>query len=100
MKRIGIVLLLAFLAVMVLAVGPVAAQLGDSDVSAINIQNISGGVATVSVSFVADDGTVYTPDYFDVAETLPNPFSLADGASLQIYTPNIPVSNVSSQNLR
>lgn len=65
------------------------AGLGDTDVSAITIQNVSGndGVS-VTVIFIAEDGTQYTPT--DLGGGITNPFNLDDGDSVQVYTPNIP----------
>jgi hypothetical protein len=79
--------LIVLVAVAVLAV-PAFAQLGDTDVSSFTVQNVSGGSAEVTITFIAEDGTQSTPA--DLGSGVTNPFTLADGASQQVYVPNVP----------
>ena len=87
--------LIIALAMLVVLVIPAYAQLGDTDVSSITIQNVSGtdGVS-VTITFVAENGTEYTPT--DLGSGITNPFTLDDGNSIQVYIPNIPTSQLPS----
>jgi hypothetical protein len=91
MKMLRSLTVLALAVLLALAVGvPSNAQLGDTDVSSFTVQNISGGEAQISVRFIAEDGTSYTPDQLDGEGNVSNPFTLADGESQQVYVPNVP----------
>jgi hypothetical protein len=79
--------LIVFTAVLILVV-PAYAQLGDTDVSSFTVQNVSGGSAEVTITFIAEDGSQSTPT--DLGAGVTNPFTLADGASQQVYVPNVP----------
>lgn len=94
MKRFSIIAVFVLVAILIVAVLPAAAQLGDTDVSSFTVQNVSGGTANVTVSFVAEDGTVYTPT--DLGGSITNPFSLVDGASQQVFVPNVPAAQLPS----
>jgi len=87
--------LIIALAMLVVLVIPAYAQLGDTDTSSITVQNVSGndGVS-VTVKFIAEDGTEYTPT--DLGTGITNPFILDDGNSKEIYVPNIPSSQLPS----
>jgi len=95
MKKRGLLFTLLAL-VMFVAVTSVNAQLGDVDVSSFTVQNVSGGDAQISVTFIAEDGTSYTPSQLDAGGSVTNPFTLADGDSQQVYVPNIPESMLPS----
>jgi hypothetical protein len=88
MKKITAISLVLLLTLMMVFVVPARAQLGDSDVSQFTVQNISGTTVTITVTFIAADGTPLTPS--DLGGGTSNPFNLADGASKQIYVPNVP----------
>ena len=88
MKRITTISLVLLLTLLMVSVVPARAQLGDADVSQFTVQNISGTTVTITVTFIAADGTPLTPSNLDGSTT--NPFTLADGASKQIYVPNVP----------
>lgn len=95
MKKLEFLSILLVLVTFV-AVTPANAQLGDVDVSSFTVQNISGDSAQVSVTFIAENGTTYTPTQLDAGGSVANPFTLADGASQQVYVPNIPESMLPS----
>lgn len=82
------------LIVLLVAAMPVSAQLGDTDTASITIQNVSGGSATVTVDFYSESGTKYTPT--SLGSGITNPFDLADGASKQIVTAQIPIAQLPS----
>ena len=86
---------MALILIFVMSV-PASAQLGDTDVSSITIQNISGATATVTVTFVSESGVSYTPLQLDGLSTtsFPNPFTLTPNQSRQIYVPNIPAAQL------
>jgi hypothetical protein len=88
-RLFSIVLVIMMLLV---AVGPVSAQLGDTDVSSFTIQNVSTTQATVTVTFVAEDGTTYTPPTLDRGRL--NPFFIDGGAAAEIYVPGIPAGGL------
>lgn len=94
MKRVRLLSVLTLLATLLLVVVPVSAQLGDTDVSSFTVQNVHGSEVTVNVRFIAEDGTSYTPDELNATGTLLNPFTLADGASQQVYVPDIPATQL------
>lgn len=83
-----VVLLVIFTAI------PIYAQLGTTDISSFTIQNIDTSVASVSVTFYAEDGTAVTPNELNGGKT--NPFTLDPGESFEVYTPGIPDSELSS----
>lgn len=94
MKKLSTIAVFVLVAALILAVLPAAAQLGDTDVSSFTVQNVSGGTANVTVSFIAEDGTVYTPT--DLGSGITNPFSLVNGASQQVFVPNVPSAQLPS----
>lgn len=71
------------------------AQLGDTDTSSFAVQNISGsdGVS-VTIQFIAEDGTAYTPT--DLGGGLTNPFTLNDSESKMINVGDIPSAQLPS----
>ena len=77
-----VALLLALMAM------PSAAQLGDIGDSSFTVQNVGSGKATVSITFVKEDGTEITPTPLNGNQ--PNPFELASGASFEVHVPSIP----------
>lgn len=90
--------LIIALAMLVVLVIPAYAQLGDTDVSSITIQNVSGtdGVS-VTLKFIDELGTEFQPTQLDSElPPLSNPFTLDDGNSIQVYIPNIPTSQLPS----
>lgn len=83
--------LLSFLllvALLVVFVNPVNAQLGTTDKSSFAIQNISDSTATVTVTFISTNGTEITPPVLNNGKS--NPFQLAAGTSWEVYVPGIP----------
>jgi hypothetical protein len=94
MKRISLLSLLVVLVVLAIAIIPASAQLGDSDISSFTVQNVSDGDAIVTVTFVAENGTTYTPD--PLITGVSNPFTLSSGASQQIFVPNIDETDLPS----
>ena len=89
MKKFFPISILIMLALLFTAVGPAFAQLGATDVSSFTIQNIDSSLATVTVIFIDDAGTEFTPAELNGLK--PNPFTLAPGESWEIYVPGIPV---------
>ncbi len=94
MKKSKTLSILAALILLVVTVMPASAQLGDTDVSNITIQNVSSSTATVTVSFISESGTTYTPT--DLGGGLSNPFDLDPGENALIYVPNIPAAQLPS----
>ena len=88
MKAFKKVSILVVLAMLFVAVVPAAAQLGATDISSFTVQNVDTEVATVTVHFYAEDGTVITPSVLN--DSQPNPFDLDPGASFAVYLPAIP----------
>jgi hypothetical protein len=88
MKFTKALTLFAILTLLFVAVTPVYAQLGTTDTASFTVQNIDTTDATVTISFVAESGTVTTPTTLNSSQ--PNPFTLTPGASFEIYTPGIP----------
>ena len=82
-------ILIVFTAVLILVV-PAYAQLGDTDVSSFTVQNVSGGSAEVTITFIDEDGNQDTPTDLGGNPIITNPFTLQDGASQQVYVPNVP----------
>lgn len=93
MKSLKTILLLALLLALV-TVLPASAQLGDSDVSSFTVQNIGDGEATVSITFIDENGVELTP--LELNGGKPNPFTLGVGESFEIYLPGIPTSELPS----
>ncbi|MBU0512074.1 MAG: hypothetical protein KKD28_00390 [Chloroflexi bacterium] len=96
MKKTKVLSIFLALALLLVAVIPASAQLGDTDVSSFTVQNVSGGSTDVTVTFYAEDGTPYTPTQLDADGLIANPFTLADGASQQVYVPSIPEAQLPS----
>jgi hypothetical protein len=94
MKNVKYLVTLITLIVLLVAVVPVGAQLGTTDTSSFTIQNVSGGSATITVDFYNEAGTKFTPT--SLGGTITNPFDLANGASQQIVTSNIPLAQLPS----
>lgn len=94
MKRSKTLSIFAALVLLVVTVIPASAQLGDTDGSNITIQNVSTSTATVTVSFISEGGTTYTPT--DLGGGLTNPFTLNPGENALIYVPNIPSAQLPS----
>lgn len=81
-------LTLALVVVMALVfVMPVGAQLGDVDNSSFTVQNVGTALATVQISFFGETGTEVVPGTLNAGKT--NPFTLAAGASFEVYVPGI-----------
>lgn len=93
MKSLRLAILLA-LALVLVVIFPASAQLGDTDTSSFTVQNIGATDATVSVTFVASDGTEYTPT--DLGNSITNPFTLAPAAAKQIVVSQIPSAQLPS----
>lgn len=79
---------IAVLAILFTAVVPAYAQLGETDISSFTVQNIDTTTATVTITFVEEDGTEHTPTTLNASQT--NPFDLDPGESFEIYLPGIP----------
>jgi hypothetical protein len=71
-----------------LMVVPSSAQLGDVGNASFTVQNVGGATATVSVTFVKEDGTEVTPNPLNDSKS--NPFDLAAGESFVVHVPSIP----------
>lgn len=94
MKLFKYISIFAILAMLMVAVGPAAAQLGESDISSFTIQNVDLVEAIVTVYFYKEDGTqvkpaLLNPNALAPGGYQPNPFTLAPGASWEIYLPAI-----------
>jgi len=88
MKRFTLISLFVVLAVMVVAVIPAAAQLGETDVSSFTVQNVGTAKAEmVQITFVTEAGVEITPTELNGGQ--PNPFSLEVGESFEVYVPGI-----------
>jgi hypothetical protein len=88
-KALSILMVAVLLLVTVI---PASAQLGQTDTSSITVQNVDTSSVSVTIQFIAPNGDVYQPLYFDnLNPQTPNPFSLDPGYSRQIYVPNIPI---------
>jgi hypothetical protein len=92
MRSIKTITLIAVLALLFSIVGPASAQLGDQDISSMTIQNVDTTDATVTVMFVAENGTTYTPSVLNSGKS--NPFTLAPGESWEVYVPGIPTAQL------
>jgi len=92
MKRFTLISLFVVLAVLLIAVFPASAQLGDQDKSQVTVQNVSGSEASVTISFYAETGAETTPVCLDDSSpcTFPNPFTLQDGESRQVVVAKVP----------
>jgi hypothetical protein len=89
MKKVGFSLFV-ILALGILLVSPASAQLGDIDNSSFTVQNIGTGTASVAITFYNEQGTEYGPTEVPTLNSgKSNPFSLAPGASFEIYLPGI-----------
>jgi hypothetical protein len=88
MKKTKMFIYFLLLALIVLNVSPVNAQLGTTDKSSFAVQNISDSTATVTISFITTTGSVITPPELNSGK--PNPFDLPAGASWEVYVPGIP----------
>ena len=84
MKKFSLLIVLAML---IVAVVPASAQLGDTDISSFTVQNVDTETATVTIHFYAEDGTVITPSVLNSSQ--PNPFDLLPGESWEVYLPAI-----------
>ena len=84
MKKFSLLIVLAML---IVAVVPASAQLGDTDISSFTVQNVDTETATVTIHFYAEDGTVITPSTLNSGQ--PNPFDLLPGESWEVYLPAI-----------
>ena len=71
-----------------LMVVPSAAQLGDIGNASFTVQNVGGATATVSITFVKEDGTEITPNPLNGGKA--NPFDLAASESFEVHVPSIP----------
>jgi hypothetical protein len=96
MKFFKIFTMLTILGLLLTVTMPVGAQLGTTDVSSFTIQNIDTIDASVTVTFIAEDGTNYTPATLNSSKT--NPFTLTPGQSFEIYVPGIPISSLPAGN--
>lgn len=95
MKLFKYISLLAILAMLMVAVGPAYAQLGETDISSFTIQNIDSYDATVTVYFYTEGGSEVKPNLLNPNASepggyQPNPFTLGPGESWEIYLPAIP----------
>lgn len=88
MKFAKTLTLFAIVAMLFVAVTPAYAQLGTTDIASFTVQNIDTTNASVTIRFVAENGTVTTPTTLNSSK--PNPFTLTPGESFEIYTPGIP----------
>lgn len=89
-RSISLILALGMLFALVI---PASAQLGDNDQSTFYVQNVSGndGVS-VTVKFVNESGTEYTPS--DLGGGLPNPFPLDKDEMEIIVVADIPIAEL------
>jgi hypothetical protein len=94
MKFAKVLTLVSVLVLLFVAVGPVGAQLGTTDIASFTVQNIDTVTATVTIRFVSETGTVTTPTTLNSSKA--NPFTLAPGESFEIYVPGIATSDLAS----
>lgn len=87
MRKVAILSAVVALLLAVMLV-PASAQLGDVGNASFTVQNVGGTTATVSVTFVKEDGTEVTPNPLNDSKA--NPFDLAAGESFLVYVPSIP----------
>ncbi|UCD98412.1 MAG: hypothetical protein JSV42_15885 [Chloroflexota bacterium] len=92
MKKYRILALIAVLVLVFGLVGTAGAQLGDSDVSSFTVQNVDSTNATVTITFVAENGTEITPTVLNASKA--NPFTLTPGESWEVYVPGIPAAQL------
>jgi len=87
MKKVAILgaVVALLLAVMIV---PASAQLGDVGNASFTVQNVGSATATVSVTFVKEDGTEITPNPLNGSKS--NPFDLAASESFVVVVPSIP----------
>lgn len=88
-KALTLFIVVAMLFVLVV---PASAQLGQTDVSSFTIQNVDTTDATVTVTFVEENGTTHTPNVLSGGKS--NPFTLTPGESFEIYVPGIPTDQL------
>lgn len=88
MKQLSIISVLMVITMLIAVVVPASAQLGDNDISSFTVQNVGAATATVTITFYEEDGTAVTPT--ELNNSQPNPFTLAVGASFEVYVPGIP----------
>jgi len=89
MKKSLMLAAIVGLLIVVMAV-PSSAQLGDIGNASFTVQNVGSATATVSITFVKENGDEIVPPQLDSTGTKPNPYDLAKGASLEVYVPGIP----------
>lgn len=94
MKFTKVLPLFAILALLFVAVTPVYAQLGTTDISSFTVQNIDAVNASVTIRFVSEAGAVTTPATLNSGKT--NPFTLIPGESFEVYTPGIAITDLPS----
>jgi hypothetical protein len=87
MKLFKSISILAIVAMLMVAVGPAYAQLGEADASSFTVQNVDSVSAIVTIRFYSEGGVVYTPATLNSGKT--NPFTLVPGESFEVYLPNI-----------
>jgi hypothetical protein len=92
MKKFRVIALVAVVAMLFGLVGTAAAQLGQTDISSFTVQNIDSTNATVTITFVAENGTQTTPNPLNGGKA--NPFTLTPGESFEVYVPGIPSSQL------
>lgn len=94
MKFTKVLPFFAILALLFVAVTPVYAQLGTTDISSFTVQNIDTVSASVTVRFVSEAGVVTTPPTLNSGKA--NPFTLIPGESFEVYTPGIAIADLPS----
>jgi hypothetical protein len=91
-KIFGIVVVIFLLGSLIM---PVFAKLGQiMDVTTFTVQNVSSNTASITVNFVNESGTSYTPSMLDKGRT--NPFDLDAGNTAEINPLGIPVTMLPS----
>ncbi len=95
MKTAKILVLVAILALAVVPLAGAQGIVGKWD-SSFTVVNLGTASATVSITFYDDEGGEHVPAVLDAAvpTPTPNPFSLAGGASMVIYVPGIPATEL------
>lgn len=86
MNKCKVAIMLGLLAVL-LTVPNAFGQLGTTDNASFIVQNLGTGTATVSITFYDESGAASTPSALNAGQT--NPFTLAAGASFEVYVPGI-----------
>jgi hypothetical protein len=92
MKKYIHISIITLIAMLFAVVSPAFAQLGQTDVSSITVQNVDSVDANVTIIFYDEAGLAIQPTVLNSGKS--NPFTLAPGASFEIYVPGIPTAQL------